>query len=241
MKFFRVAQKLNQLLNFVVRFFDAGYVLERDLVFVTREHARFRFAEVERAFAGHPDLLAEKEIEKCEQKQHWAEAKERLAERMRFGTDGRLNSGSGELVLQIAGEIEINDGAERHLHVLRAAGALLDVFAAQLLGGLTFLDVQSERRIFVVHDLLVLEQLEEAIVGNVLELRIIPAPEEHRQGEKAEGDRDQDDAAPVEARLVAAGPVLALRVTIGLWQKGCDYYRKERVPEAFGISKKAGW
>ncbi len=231
MKFLRIAQKLDQLLNFVLRFFDAGDVLERDLVFVTREHARFRFAEVERAFAGHPDLLAEKEIEKCEQKQHWAEeAQERLAERMRFGTDGRLNSGSGELVLQIAGEIEINDGAERQLHVLRAAGALLDVFAAQLLGGLTFLDVQSERRIFVVHDLLVLEQLEEAIVGNVLELRIIPAPEEHRQGEKAEGDRDQDDAAPVEARLVAAGLVLALGVTIGLWHKGCDYYRKERLP-----------
>ena len=175
-------------------------------------------------------MLAEKKIEQREEEQNRPEAQERLAERMRFGTNGRLNSGGGELVLQIAGEIEINDGAERHFHVLRAAGALLDIFAAQLLGGLAFLDEQGERRIFVVNDLLVLEQLEEAIVGNVLELRIISAPEEHRQRKKAEGDRDQDDAAPVEARLVAAGLVLALGVTIGLWHKGCDYGRGKRLP-----------
>src|SRR6266446_1218513 len=186
LKFFRVAQKLDQLLDFVLGFLDAGDVLECDFVFVTREHARFRFAEIERAFAGHPDLLAEKKIEQREEEQNRPEAQERLAERMRFGTNGRLNSSGGEFVLQIAGEIEINNGAERHFHVLHAASALLDVFAAQLLGGLAFLDEQGERRIFVVNDLLVLEQFEEAIVGNVLELRIIPAPEEHRQGKKAE-------------------------------------------------------
>jgi len=67
---------------------------------------------------------------------------------MRFGTNGRLNSGGGEFVLQIAGEIEINDGAERHLHVLRAAGALLDIFAANCWVGWPFLDEQGERRIF---------------------------------------------------------------------------------------------
>src|SRR5207253_10038016 len=117
------------------------------------------------------------------------------------------------------------------------AGALLDIFAAQLLGGLACLDEQGERRIFVVNDLLVLEQLEEAIVGNVLELRIISAPEEHRQRKKAEGDRDQDDAAPVEARLVAAGLVLALGVTIGLCHKGCDYGRGKRLPRTCGIAK----
>src|SRR6202043_3422436 len=151
------------------------------------------------------------------QEENGSEAQERLAKRMGFGADARLNSSGGEFVLQVAGEIEINDGAKRHFHVLRAAGALLDVFAAQLLRGLTFLDVQSERRIFVAHDLLVLEQFEEAIVGNIFQLRIIPAPEEHRESEKAEGDRDQDDAAPVEARLVAALLVLPLGVTIGLW------------------------
>src|SRR5207253_4568270 len=137
--------------------------------------------------------LAEKKIEQREQEQNWAEAQQCLSKGMRFGTNGRLNSGGGKFVLQIAGEIEINDGAERHLHVLRAAGALLDIFAAQLLGGLAFLDEQGERRIFVVNDLLVLEQLEEAGVGNVLELRIIPVPEEHRQCKIAEGDRDRSE------------------------------------------------
>src|SRR5438477_12155814 len=151
---------------------------------------------------------------------------------MGFGTDARLNSSGSEFVLQVAGEIEINDRAKRHLHVLRAAGALLDIFAAQLLRGLAFLDVQRERRIFVVDDLLILEQFEEAIVGDIFELRIIPTPKEHGEGEKAEGDRDQDDAAPVEARLVAAAAllVLPLRVTIGLWHKGCDYSRIQRLP-----------
>src|SRR5260370_19285429 len=169
-RFCGVEQKLNQLLDFILGFLEAGDVLERDFVFVTRQHARLRFAEVERTLASHADLLAEKKIEKCEQKQHWAEAQERLAERMGFGTDGRLNSGSGEPVLQIAGEIEINDGAKRQLHVLRAAGALLDVFAAQLLGGLAFLDEQGKRRIFVVHDLLVLKQLEDVPYNRFLEL-----------------------------------------------------------------------
>src|SRR5437588_4554257 len=148
---------------------------------------------------------------------------------MRLGTNARLNSGGGEFVLQIAGEIKINDGAKRHFHVLRAACSLLEIFAAQLLGWLAFLDKQGERHIFVVHDLLVLEQFEEAIVGDIFELGIIPAPEKHREGEKAERDRDQDDAAPVEARLVAAGLVLPLGVTIGLWHKGCDYSRIQRL------------
>src|SRR6266404_5853686 len=126
LKFFRVAQKLDQLLDFVLSFLDAGDVLERDFVFVTREHARFRFAEIERAFAGHPDLLTEKKIEKREQEQNRAETQERLAEWVRFRTNGRLNSGGVEFVLQVAGEIKINRGAERHGRVLVATGALLD-------------------------------------------------------------------------------------------------------------------
>ena len=63
LKLLRVAQKLDQLLDFVLGFLDAGDVFEGDLVFVPGQHARLGFAEVERAFAGHADLLAEKEIE----------------------------------------------------------------------------------------------------------------------------------------------------------------------------------
>src|SRR5689334_14081989 len=144
---------------------------------------------------------------------------------MRFRPDGRLDSHRREFFLQVAGEIQIDRGAEPNFLVLRAAGALLDVFPAKLLSRLALFDVQSERRIFVVHDLLVLEQFEEAIVGNVFKLLITAAVKQHREREKAECYGDEDDAAPVEARLVAVASLLvvALRVTIGLWHKGCDY------------------
>src|SRR5205814_5237138 len=62
LKFFRVAQKLDQLLHFIFGFLDAGHVAEGDLVFVAGEHARLRFAEVKRAFSSHADLLPKQEI-----------------------------------------------------------------------------------------------------------------------------------------------------------------------------------
>src|SRR5207248_2553798 len=145
-----------------------------------------------------------KKIEKQKQQQNRCETREYLSPRMRFGANSRLNAGGGEFVLQIAGEIEINRGVERHLHVLLTAGALPDILAAQLLSRLTFLDEQGEGRIFVVHNLLVLEQFEKAVIRHIFALLIVPAPEEHRESEKAERDRDQDDAAPVKARLIAA-------------------------------------
>ena len=61
LKLLRIAQKFHELLHFVLCFFDSGDVLKGDLVFVTREHARLRFSKIQRAFAGHADLLAEKQ------------------------------------------------------------------------------------------------------------------------------------------------------------------------------------
>src|SRR5207248_10428084 len=107
----------------------------------------------------------------------------------------------------------------RHLHVLLHASALLAIFAAQLLRRLAFLDEQGKRRIFVVYDLLVLDQLEKAIIRHIFALLIIPAPEQHREREKAEGDRDEGDAAPIKARFGAALLVVALGVTIVLWHE----------------------
>src|SRR5204862_4700714 len=118
---------------------------------------------------------------KREQKENGPEADKRLPPRVRFGTNGRLNPRGRKFFLQVVRESQVNRGAERHVHVLRTAGALLDVFAAQLLRRLAFLNEQRERRIFVVHDLLVLEQIEEAIVRNVLQLLVAPLPEDHRQ------------------------------------------------------------
>ena len=148
---------------------------------------------------------------------------------MRFGANGRLNSRGREFVLQIAGEIQINDGAEQHGTVLVAAAALLDVFAAQFLSGFTFLDEEGERYVFVAYDLLVLEQLEEAIIGNVFNLLVAALPKDHCEGDEGEAERQHDDAAPVEAGLVAALFVLALGVAVRLWHKGCAYSRKQRL------------
>src|SRR5260370_36101409 len=59
LKFFRVGEKLDQFLHFVLGLLHARHVAKLDLVSVTREHARLGFTEVQRALAGHPDLLAE--------------------------------------------------------------------------------------------------------------------------------------------------------------------------------------
>jgi hypothetical protein len=42
------------------------------------------------------------------------------------------------------------------------------------------------------------------------------AIKEHRERDEAEGDHNEDDAAPVKIGLVPAGFILLLRVTIGL-------------------------
>src|SRR4029450_4957182 len=63
LKFFWIAQELDQFLHFVLGFLHARHVPKRDLVLVTGEHARLGFTEIECALAGHPDLLAKQEIE----------------------------------------------------------------------------------------------------------------------------------------------------------------------------------
>src|SRR4030095_2606350 len=68
LKFFRIPQKFDELLNFILRFLDPGNIAECDLVFVAGEHARLRLAEIKRTFASHADLLAKQEI-KHEQEQ----------------------------------------------------------------------------------------------------------------------------------------------------------------------------
>src|SRR6266498_3977014 len=62
LKFFRIAQELDQLLDFILCLLDAGDIAKRDFVLVPGQHARFRFAEIERAFPGHADLLAKQKI-----------------------------------------------------------------------------------------------------------------------------------------------------------------------------------
>ena len=58
-------------------FVDAGDILEGDLVLVPGEHARTALAEVERALAGHADLLAEEEVEDQQEETDGQEADQR--------------------------------------------------------------------------------------------------------------------------------------------------------------------
>src|SRR5580765_4998711 len=58
LKFFRVTQELDQFLHFILGFLHARNVAKCDLVLVTGEHPRLGLAKVQRALAGHPDLLA---------------------------------------------------------------------------------------------------------------------------------------------------------------------------------------
>src|SRR6476646_2400318 len=78
LKFFRVTQEFDQLLHFVFGFLHARHVAKRDLVFVTGEHPRLGLAKVQRAFAGHADLLAKQEIEDQKEKRDRQETDHRL-------------------------------------------------------------------------------------------------------------------------------------------------------------------
>src|SRR6266550_1771743 len=78
LKFFRITQKLDQFLHFVLGFLHARHVAKRDLVFVTGEHPRLGLAEIECAFAGHADLLAKQKIEDQEEKRDRQETHQRL-------------------------------------------------------------------------------------------------------------------------------------------------------------------
>ena len=111
----RVAQELDELRHFILRFFDTGDVLERDLVLVAREHARLRFAEVQRAFAGHADLLAEEEIEDHEEERDRQEADQRLGEEVRLHLDRRLDPRARETFLEVGVVVQVDRRAERHL------------------------------------------------------------------------------------------------------------------------------
>ena len=70
------------------------------------------------------------------------------------------------------------------------------------LSGPAFLDDEAEREFRVVDDLLVLEQLQEAIVGHVFLGAVAgAATKQDRQTDQGKGDREEDDAAPVKVRI----------------------------------------
>ena len=104
LEFFRITQKLDELLHFVFGFLDTGDVAKCDLVLVPSQHARFGFAEVKRAFASHADLLAKQEIKHQQEQGDWQKPNDGLREHVRFRFDGGLHAGGSEFLLQIVCE-----------------------------------------------------------------------------------------------------------------------------------------
>src|SRR5436190_11179653 len=111
LKLLRITQKLDQLLHFILGFLDSGNVAESNFIFVAGQHARFGFAKVESALAGHADLLAEEERENEEKERDGQKTKNGLGAQVRFVSDGRLNADRGKSLLQIETEIQIDNGA----------------------------------------------------------------------------------------------------------------------------------
>src|SRR5438874_4663612 len=187
LKLLRITQKLDQLLHFILSFLDSGDVAESNFIFVASQHARFGFAEVQGAFAGHADLLAEQEIENEEKERDGEKTKNGLGEQVRFGADGRLNAGTGKSLLQIGTEIQIDNGAK--LHRLFGAGGLFAVITDESPGGLAFLNEQGNWEVFVANDLLVIEELDKAVVGDVLDILVTTVTNEQGHADEAKGDR----------------------------------------------------
>ncbi len=213
LKLLRITQKLDQLLHFILGFLDSGDVAKSDLIFVAGQHARFGFAKVESAFAGHADLLAEQEIENEEKERDGEKTKNGLGEQVRFGADGRLNAGSGKSLLEIGTEIQIDNGAK--LHRLFRAGGLFAVITDESPGGLAFLNEQSNWEVFVADDLLVIEELDKAVVGDVLDILVTAVANEQGHADEAKGNGNKNDAAPVKVRLVIA-LIIALGIAVRL-------------------------
>src|SRR5205085_11246884 len=93
-----------------------------------------------------------------------------LGDEIRLGSNSWLDPGGGEFFLQIRIVIKENSGPE--LGRLFDTGGLFPVVADQGLCRLSFLDDKSEGKILVADDLLVIEQLDESIVGDVLDIGV---------------------------------------------------------------------
>ena len=158
-------------------------------------------------------MLAEQEIEDEQEKGNREKSENGLGDQVRLSANSRLDSSGSKFFLQVRIIVEEDRGPE--LGRLLDTGGLLPVIPNQRLGRLSFLDDESEGKILVVDDLLIIEQLDEAVVGDILDIGVTAIADEESHADQGKGDRDQDDAAPIKVRLVTA-LVVARGVSIGL-------------------------
>jgi hypothetical protein len=206
-------------LYFVFCFLDTGDIAKCDFVFVAGEHARFRFAEIKSAFPSHADLLAKQEVEHQQEKGDRQKTDHGLSKHVRFRLDGGLDAGRGQFFLQIIRETQINRRSKRNLLGGRRTHSLADVSAAQGLSRPAILYHQLERIVFVVNNLLVLQQFEKPVIRHVFHRLHSAAIKEHRHGDQTEGDHNENDATPIKIGFAPPVSVLPLRVAIELGHK----------------------
>ena len=82
---------------------------------------------------------------------------------------------------------------------------LFQVDAFEGLGRASLFNYQLQRRILIHHNLLIIEQLEETVIGHVFEALIRAAMEKDSKADQGEGDRDEDHAAPIKIGFVSRG------------------------------------
>ncbi|PYK59248.1 MAG: hypothetical protein DME43_09385 [Verrucomicrobia bacterium] len=124
-----------------------------------------------------------------------------------------MNAGSTKPLLEVGAEIQIDRGPE--LHCLFRPGGLFAVITDEGPSGLAFLHQQGDREVFVANDLLIIEQLDKAVVGDVLDILVTPVANQQSHADKAKGNGNQNDTAPVKIRLVIA-LIIALGIAVRL-------------------------
>ena len=78
------------------------------------------------------------------------------------------------------------------LHRLFGAGGLFAVITDESPGGLAFLNEQGNWEVFVANDLLVIEELDKAVVGDVLDILVTTVTNEQGHADEAKGNGDQE-------------------------------------------------
>ncbi len=213
LEFLRVFEELDEFLDLVLRLLDTGHVLEGDAVFILREHAGLRLAEVQRALARHFDLRAEEEVEDDQKENDRQEADQGRGEEVGFRADGRGDARFAEGLLNFrAVELGEDRCAEGHWGFLAGGRGGELGLALEILGVAALLDDELEGRLGGREDFALFDHLQEFRVLDLFDLGEIVSTEEERATDESEGDGEENEAAPVQLRVLST--VLALAVVV---------------------------
>jgi len=146
------------------------------------------------------DPLAEEKVEDKEEEAEGQEADQRGGELVSLGPRNRLDAGLRQGIDQRLVPL----WRERSPEVARVIGGVVFVPAGEVLDILVAGDHDFERVTLGVHDVAVLEHLEE-FRGRFLHQGGVWSPEEEGAGDHDEGDGHNNGASPIESRAGVTG------------------------------------